>query len=100
MNREDLEQAYSVCHASCRRSKNVSPFAGCRCRCGGAGHASETLAAMTLPKRRAAEQQMRADAARGRENIGARLAIAREIKEFRRIWETEAAHTLRKLRRA
>lgn len=57
----DYADRLKLCHASCRRSKNTSPLAGCKCRCGGYAHASETLADMAPAERKRANESARLD---------------------------------------
>lgn len=97
VDRHRLAQAYVKCHAKCRTSANLGPFAGCRCQCGGLGHGSETLGGMTPRARRAAEAQMRLDLARGSVMVDSRLTIGREIKVFEQLVLEEISKVKKKL---
>lgn len=68
------------CHPSCKNSKNVGPFAGCKCRCGGKSHASATLAGMDPASFRAAQRQMASDVKLGGALMQARVFLASRLR--------------------
>ncbi len=89
MKSRELE-AYEVCHPRCRTSKNVSPFAPCRCRCRGLSHGADTLRGMTDVARARAAREMKRDVSLGGAMVHARLVLAtmreweRDLKRRRR----------------
>ncbi len=87
---ERFDEAYDVCHPRCRTSANLSPFAPCRCRCGGLAHGADTMRGMNDLGRAKAVREMRADLRRGaamvhaRAILGAMRDFERELKRRRR----------------
>ena len=69
------------CHASCKRSKNIGPFAGCKCRCGGRMHASETLADMSAADYAKAKKTLDADVKLGAALVQARVFFAQRKRD-------------------
>ncbi len=82
-DRAEAQEAYSVCHARCRTSKNVGPFSACRCRCGGRSHGSDTLGAMSATQRTRAITQMREELRYGAALVQMRVVLA-TMKEYER----------------
>lgn len=83
VDRAAAQEAYSVCHARCRTSRNVGPFSACRCRCGGKSHGADTLGAMSTPQRDRAIKQMREELRYGAALVQMRVVLA-TMKEYER----------------
>lgn len=81
--RESAESAALRCHPRCRTSTSTSPFAPCRCQCGGYAHGSETLRGMSDVARARAAREMRAGLHRGAAMVTQRLILG-AMRDFER----------------